>query len=432
MSSEKKSQAELEIEALQDVFNIATTGFEDFYKQAKDNKSGYYSKAASSGYYSTAASSGDSSTAASSGDYSTAASSGNHSTAASSGDYSTAASSGSYSKAASSGYYSKAASSGDSSTAASSGYYSTAASSGNYSKAASSGDSSTAASSGNSSTAASSGNSSKAASSGNYSTAASSGDYSKAASSGNSSKAASSGYYSKAASSGNSSTAASSGYYSKAASSGYYSTAASSGYSSTAASSGYYSACSALGYRAAVKGDLGNLLMASEYILKEGNYVPIGGKADLVDGKKIKPNCWYIVEKAEWVEVDFTDGIFAYVLSNKRGVKKIKLKDGTILFIVTDEQGNSAHGKTIKEAREDLVYKAVAKFEGEIPKSATGKEWIYIYRAVTGACAAGVKNFVESKGVDLEKKVTVKQLIKLTEGHFGADKFKKLAEGEEA
>jgi hypothetical protein len=30
-----------------------------------------------------------------------------------------------------------------------------------------------------------------------------------------------------------------------------------------------------------------------------------------------------------------------------------------------DENGNSAHGKTIKEARADLIYKNVAKFEAK-------------------------------------------------------------------
>jgi hypothetical protein len=403
--SEEKSQAELEIEALADVFGIATTGFEEFHKACKEKAKGTSSTAASSGDSSKAASSGDSSKAASSGNYSKAASSGNYSKAASSGYSSKAASSGDSSKAASSGNYSKAASSGDSSKAASSG---------NYSKAASSGYSSTAASSGYSSTAASSGDSSTAASSGDSSTAASSGNYSKAASSGN---------YSKAASSGYSSTAASSGNYSKAASSGNYSKAASSGYSSTAASSGEHSACTALGYRAAVKGDKGNLLMASEYVKKDGKLIPIGGKADIVDGKKLKAGCWYIVEDGKWVEVDFSDNIFSRVISNKAGVKKVKTDDGKVLFVVHDENGNSAHGKTIKEAREDLVYKVVAKFDGVIPKSATGKEWIAIYRAVTGACGAGVRHFVESTGKSLDDSYTAKEIAKLVKGQYGGEKF---------
>ena len=143
-------------------------------------------------------------------------------------------------------------------------------------------------------------------------------DYSKKA------KESAEGDYSAAASSGNCSTAASSGDSSKAASSGDY---------SAAASSGYYSACTAVGYRAAVKGDKGNLIMASEYIKKDDELIPIGGKADIVDGKKIKAGSWYIVENAEWVEVDFTDGIFSRVISDKKGVKKVKTDNGDVLFI---------------------------------------------------------------------------------------------------
>jgi hypothetical protein len=302
----EKSQAELEIEALADLFGIATTGFEEYYKTCEKNAKGLNSKAASSGYKSKAASSGENSKAASSGYKSTAASSGN---------YSTAASSGYNSKAASSGYYS---------TAASSGNYSTAVSSGNYSKAASSGEN---------------------------------------------------------------------------------------------------SGTTSVGYRAAVKGDKGNLLMASEYIIKDDKYIPIGGKADIVDGKKLKADSWYIVENGAWQEVDFTDDVFSRVISNKGGIKKVKTDNGKVMFIVGDENGNFAHGDTIKEAREDLIYKVIAKFDGTMPTKTTVKEWIGIYRAVTGACGAGVRNFCEQTFKSLDEVYTAEQIAMLVKGQYGAEKF---------
>jgi len=89
--TKEKSQAELEIEALADIFGIATTGFKEFYKACEQKVEGTNSTAASSGENSTAASSGYNSKAASSGYNSTAASSGYNSTAASSGENSTAA-----------------------------------------------------------------------------------------------------------------------------------------------------------------------------------------------------------------------------------------------------------------------------------------------------------------------------------------------------
>ena len=165
--------------------------------------------------------------------------------------------------------------------------------------------------------------------------------------------------------------------------------------------------------------------MTSEYVIKDGKYIPVGGKADLVDGKKIKADSWYIVNNGEWVEVDFTDEIFSYVISNRSGVKKVRTESGEILFVVGDKDGNSAHGETIKQAREDLIYKIVAKSDVKIPKKATGKEWVGIYRAVTGACSVGVKMFVERTGKDLNETYTAKEIAELVQGNFGAEAFAK-------
>jgi hypothetical protein len=259
--------------------------------------------------------------------------------------------------------------------------------------------------------------------------AASAGDSSRAASSGYRSRAASAGGYSWAASAGDYSRAASAGGYSRAASAGDYSTAASAGDYSTAASAGSASACAALGYRAAVSGDKGNLIIASEYILEGDNFIPIGGRADIIDGKKLKPKRWYIVEGGEWVEVDFTDNIFSRVISVKSGVKKVRTEDGKILFIVSDDKGNSAHGETIAEARNDLIYKAVTKFEGEVPEQATGKEWVGIYRSITGACAVGVKMFVEKTGKSLNETYTAQEICDLVVGQYGGQEFSKKVRG---
>ena len=226
------------------------------------------------------------------------------------------------------------------------------------------------------------------------------------------------GYSSKAASSGDHSTAASSGFCSKAASSGFC---------SKAQSTGEYAACTVLGYRAAVSGGIGNLIMASEYAQKDGKYIPIGGKADLVDGKKLKANHWYIVENGEWVNVDFTDGIFTRVISSKSGVKKVKDDNGNILYIVTDGEKH-AHGKTIAEARESLIYKLAdrdtSKYEGmKTTATVTKAEAIQMYRAITGACEGGVRSFVESNKDHDKDKYKISELIKLTKGQYGAEQF---------
>ena len=47
---------------------------------------------------------------------------------------------------------------------------------------------------------------------------------------------------------------------------------------------------------------------------------------------------------------------------------------------------------------------------------------IQAYRAITGACEFGVKDFCQ--GRDLPKKISVDQAIKLTKGKYGNDQFK--------
>ena len=206
-------------------------------------------------------------------------------------------------------------------------------------------------------------------------------------------------------------------------SSGDSSQSASSGHYSQSASSGERSAASALGYRAAVMGDMGNLLMCSEYAKVDGVLTPIGGLCGIVDGKILKPGRWYIVEGGAWTEVDFTDGIFSYVLSTRQGVKKVRTDNGDVLFIVGDGNGNFAHGKTIKEAKEDLVFKVAAKWDGKIPESATGAEWIGLSRAITRACSEGCKQFVKGKNLDLSATYTAQQVAELVAGWYGAEKF---------
>jgi hypothetical protein len=389
--------------------------FEDFYSEANEKSSGYYSTSASSGNSSTSASSGYYSTSASSGDSSKSASSGNYSTSASSGDSSKSASSGDSSKSASSGNYSTSASSGDSSKSASSGNSSKSASSGNYS---------TSASSGYSSKSASSGNSSKSASSGNYSTSASSGDSSKSASSGDYSTSASSGDYSKSASSSKYSKSASSGDYSKSASSGNYSTSASSGYSSTSASSGNYSSATCNGFFASVKGSLGNVIMAVEFN-KQGK--PIGGAVGIVGENGIKEDTFYIAHEGVLKEFIEVDGIESILLHRKGNVMRVLTSSFNESYIVSDGNGNYSHGSTIKEAKEDLIFKIgnVSKDdykEMTVDNILSFEDAVRCYRVITGACQFGVKEFLARKNIT-KRKMSISKIIDLTKGEYQNEVF---------
>jgi len=173
--------------------------------------------------------------------------------------------------------------------------------------------------------------------------------------------------------------------------------------------------------------------MCSEF---DKNGKPLGGKADIVDGAKIKPDTWYSVFDAKWTEVDLTDGVFSYVVSVKGNVKKLKNNNGELSYLVSDNEGNSAHGKTIKDARDDLAFKLMSKDVTQFKNMAlkttkTPQEWAMVYRAITGACQYGTKQFIEHKG-KLKEKYTLKEIIEQTNGAYGSERFKEVVRGKNA
>jgi hypothetical protein len=119
------------------------------------------------------------------------------------------------------------------------------------------------------------------------------------------------------------------------------------------------------------------------------------------------------------------DGIVSEILSHKGNTYKVwDLGEDKPSFLVTDGNGNYAHGESLRDAQEDLVFKVVAKFDGDLPETAAGTEWVGIYRAVTGACSKGVKDFVLSIDMPFDAVYSAKEIIKLTEGKFGHEAFR--------
>ena len=125
----------------------------------------------------------------------------------------------------------------------------------------------------------------------------------------------------------------------------------------------------------------------------------------------------------------FVDERFSEVVSKKGNVYKLKdVNKNNSYYLITDGNGKYAHGETIKDAREDLLYKISnrdkSKFEGlDVNKKMTFIDCIEMYRVITGACAAGTRNFIESKGVK-RKSFSVVEVAELTNGNYGSDSFK--------
>jgi hypothetical protein len=172
----------------------------------------------------------------------------------------------------------------------------------------------------------------------------------------------------------------------------------------------------------------GYLDLRSVTALPEGFNPTVGGYLDLGSGLKAKkkPHVYPLTWRGD--RFMMVDGILTEVI-RKHGmtyrVRKVGSQEiGYLVF-----NGNMwAHGATLAEARSDLIYKNKETDTSEYKKltlssKLTFSEGIACYRAITGACSFGVRNFVETKGVK-KASVTVKQIIKMTDGQYGGDTFK--------
>jgi len=132
------------------------------------------------------------------------------------------------------------------------------------------------------------------------------------------------------------------------------------------------------------------------------------------------------------------DGIFTEVLSKKKGryfVRKINSKEK--IYIVTDGKNTHAHGKSLKQANEDLQFKIMSEKLKNEPIESDFLLTVKYYRLITGACDAGVRDFMKSNFLEYEiindetkeiNPIKAKDLIPLLEksGAYGVEKLKSL------
>ena len=216
----------------------------------------------------------------------------------------TESTSGDESVASTSGNESVASTSGNWSVASTSGFKSVASTSGKWSVASTSGDESVASTSGNWSVASTSGNGSVASTSGDESVASTSGNESVASTSGNWSVASTSGFKSVASTSGKWSVASTSGDESVASTSGNWSVASTSGNGSVASVGGQESFAIATGIDGKAKGALGCYIACAEWTQdKNCDWHIKYFKTAKVDGKKIKPDTFYMLNNGKFVKV---------------------------------------------------------------------------------------------------------------------------------
>ena len=124
------------------------------------------------------------------------------------------------------------------------------------------------------------------------------------------------------------------------------------------------------------------------------------------------------------------DGIFSAVDSHHGNVWRVhQLGSRQQMYVVTDGENHYAHGKTLEEARKDLIYKICDRDKSDYdhltPESSLSyAEAVECYRVITGACAAGTRQFCESVLKVKKDSYTIREVMELTQGQYGSERFR--------
>ena len=185
------------------------------------------------------------------------------------------------------------------------------------------------------------------------------------------------------------------------------------------------------------KEEVGGFLdLRSVTSIPEGFNPTVGGFLDLRSGRKYvgdKVEIPYIPVRYLWRNKEYikVDGIFTKIISERGNVMRVqRIARSKVEYLITDGDGKWAHGATLKEAKDSLIYKITSRDTTKykswtLNTEITHAEAIEAYRTITGACAFGTRHFCETTLGDKKKdKYTVAEVIELTKGQYGADSFK--------
>lgn len=133
----------------------------------------------------------------------------------------------------------------------------------------------------------------------------------------------------------------------------------------------------------------------------------------------------------EWRDGKYikVDGIFSEVLHRRGNVRVVKqVGRDKIAYLVTDGNGRWSHGDTLKEAKNDLIYKISNTDKSKyndytLDTKVTFEEGIEMYRVITGACSFGVKDFAENRLEKIKGEYKVSEIISITKGEYGHEKL---------
>ena len=124
------------------------------------------------------------------------------------------------------------------------------------------------------------------------------------------------------------------------------------------------------------------------------------------------------------------DGILTEVVCNRHNVYRVrKIARKEIEYLITDGNGNWAHGDTLEEAKEDLMYKISDRRKSDyenltLDDTLPVDEAIKCYRVITGACSSGTRDFMKNRLQTRKSSYKISEIIELTAGEYGNKSFK--------
>ena len=177
----------------------------------------------------------------------------------------------------------------------------------------------------------------------------------------------------------------------------------------------------------------GSLYLCGTQITSLPDNLTVGGRLDL-RGTAITDSTHKTLHDGDYVpgRYLYADGILTHV----KGCKQVQ---GYTYYIgkikghnVVSDGAHYAHCETLREGLADLVFKAAQDRGADQYKGLTldslvqTEDAITMYRIITGACRAGTERFVD--GLDglenLKEAYTVREIVDMTQGHWGAERFK--------
>lgn len=183
-------------------------------------------------------------------------------------------------------------------------------------------------------------------------------------------------------------------------------------------------------------GNCGSLYLSGNGITSLPGDLKVGGWL-VLSGTQITPKGVNKLHDGDYVEGHYlyADGILTHI-------KTHKAVSGYTFFVgkipgknVVFDGKNYAHCNKLRDGIADLLFKSACdRGAGQYRNVSVDDEMsvadlVTMYRIITGACQQGSQAFVDSLGNTLKDRYTIREVIALTNGQYGADKFKEFFVG---